>query len=220
MIASIFQQWPDFFPKLLPGLWVTLKLTFASLGVGIPCGLALAVAGSTKRRLARWPIVVFVELGRGLPALVLLYLVYFGLPKAGLTLTAFVSATVALGAATAAYTSEIFRAGLEAVPAGQREAARAVGLSRWQELRLVVLPLAVRSVIPPLIGFGVLLYQGTSLAFVITVPELLSRAYQEATITFQFMSALVLVGVMYAAISLTVTLLVGGSVKTRPSPPL
>ncbi|MDX3800418.1 amino acid ABC transporter permease [Streptomyces sp. AK04-3B] len=202
-------SWHDFFPQFLPGLWVTLKLTFAGLFFGLPTGILLAVVTTSPVRLAKWAGIVVVELGRGSPGLIVLYLAYYGLPQAGLTLGAFTAATVAVSFTTGAYTSEIFRAGLIAVPRGQREASRALGLSPWKELRLVVLPQALRIVIPPIIGWAIILYQGTSLAYAISVPELLSRAYNAGSITFQFGSALALAGLMYAVVSLTATALAG-----------
>ncbi|NJC70555.1 amino acid ABC transporter permease [Planosporangium thailandense] len=205
---DFLRQWQQFFPQFLPGLWVTLKLTVASLVLGFPLGAALAVAVSSTRRVIRWPSIVLVELGRGAPGLIVLYLVYYGLPQVGLTLPNFLAATVALAITTGAYSSEIFRAGLLAVPVGQREASRALGLKPFKEFRLVVLPQALKFVIPPLIGFAIILYQGTSLAFAISTPELLSRAYNAASITFQFTAALTLAGAMYAVISLLAIALV------------
>lgn len=207
---EFIDQWVTFFPDFLPGLLVTVELTVVSLLIGLPLGIALAVAVSSGSRAIRWPSIAVVELGRGVPGLILLYLVYFGLPQAGLTLPNFLSVAIALGISTSAYTSEIFRAGLQAVPKGHREAGRALGLSPWKELRLVVLPQALKIVVPPLIGFAIILYQGTSLAFAIATPELLSRAYNAASITFQFTAALTLAGVMYAAISLAAVALAGG----------
>lgn len=209
LTATIVSRWADQIPELLPGLWLTLRLTGASLAVGLPLGLLLAVAVSSQHRRLRWPAMAVVEIGRGVPALILLYVVYYGLPRTGVRLGAFTAATLALGFATGAYTSDIFRAGLLAVPAGQREAARALGLASRHEFRYVVLPQALRTVIPPIVGFAVVLYQATSLAFTIALPELLSRAYNIATITFQFTSALALAGLVYAAVSIVVTTLVG-----------
>ncbi|WSQ15769.1 amino acid ABC transporter permease [Streptomyces sp. NBC_01231] len=202
-------SWHDLFPQFLPGLWVTLKLTLGGLIFGLPLGVVLAVVTSSSWRLAKWVGIGFVELGRGTPGLIVLYLVYYGLPQAGLTLRDITAATVALSFTTCAYTSEIFRAGLVAVPQGQREASRALGLTPWKELRLVVLPQALRIVISPLIGWAIILYQGTSLAFAISVPELLSRAYNAGSITFQYGSALALAGLMYAVVSLSATGLAG-----------
>jgi len=206
---SFLEQWREFFPILLPGLWLSIKLAVAALVIGLPFGVVLAVGETSPRSWLKWPVIGLVELGRGAPGLIILYLVYYGLPQVGLTLENFIAATVGLGITTAAYTSEIIRAGLLAVPRGQREASRALGLRPWKELRLVVLPQAIKIVIPPLIGWAILLFQGTSLTFAISTPELLSRAYNAASITFQFTAALTLAGTMYAAISLAAVALTG-----------
>ena len=206
---SFMDQWREFFPILLPGLWLSIKLAVAALVVGLPFGVALAVGATSRHTWVKWPVIGIVELGRGTPGLIVLYLVYYGLPQVGLTFQNFLAATIGLGISTAAYTSEIFRGGLLAVPRGQREASRALGLKPMKELRLVVLPQALRIVIPPLIGWAILLFQSTSLTFAISTPELLSRAYNAASITFQFTAALTLAGAMYAAISLTAVALAG-----------
>lgn len=199
---SLLSQWQSFFPDFLSGFKVTLELTGTSLLVGLPLGVLLALASISSRRIVRWATIGLVELGRGVPGLIVLYLVYYGLPQIHVTLTSFVSATAGLGFSTGAYTAEIFRAGITAVPRGQREASQALGLSRGQELRLIVLPQAIKIVLPPIVGFAILLYQATSLAFAISVPELLSHAYNDATITYQFTAALTLAGLMYAVVSL------------------
>lgn len=199
---SILSEWASFLPNFLGGLAVTLELTGASLLVGLTLGVILAILASSMMRPVRWATIALIEIGRGTPGLIMLYLVYYGLPQLHLTLGNFIAATVGLGITTGAYTSEIFRAGINAVPDGQREASRALGLSAGKELRLVVLPQAIKLVMPPVVGFSILLYQGTSLAFAISTPELLSRAYNDATISYQFTAALTLAGVMYAIISL------------------
>lgn len=207
-IASFFSNWPSWLPQLLPGLWVSLKLTGAILAVGLPLGLLLAIMIESRIRLLRGIGIAIVEFGRGTPLLVLLYLVYFGLPSHGITLTAFVSTVVAIGFNAAAYGSEIFRAGLLAIPTGQREAARAIGLMPMKELQVVVLPQAIRVVIPPLIGFTILVFQATSLAYTIGVPELLSRAYNIGTISFKVLEVFVLAALLYAVISIPMSQLV------------
>lgn len=195
-------DWGTYLPDFLKGLKITLELTGASLLFGLPLGVLLALASTSTQQLIKWLAIALVEIGRGAPGLIMLYLVYYGLPQMNLVLSGFISAVIAFGLTTAAYSAEIFRAGIGAVPAGQREASRALGLSRTKELRLVVLPQAIKIVIPPIVGFSILVYQGTSLAFAISVPELLSRAYNTATITYQFTAALTLAGVMYALLSL------------------
>lgn len=207
MIAvGLVERWPQWLPQLLEGLWTSVQLTGAFLAIGLPLGLGLAVALSSASRLVRGAAMVVVEAGRAVPVLVLLYLVYFGLPDLDLRLGAFVSATLAIGFSFGAYTSEVFKAGIAAVAHGQREAARAVGLTHRQELRLVVLPQAVRIVIPPILGWAVIFFQATSLAFAIAVPELLSRSYTIGASTFRFLSVLLLAALLYAAVSIPASL--------------
>jgi len=216
MIAlSLVERWPQWLPELLGGLWTSVQLTAAFLAVGLPLGLGLAVALSAGSRPVRWAAMVLVETGRAIPVLVLLYLVYFGLPEVDLRLGAFASATAAIGFSFAAYTSEVFKAGIAAVPRGQREAARAVGLTRRQELRLVVLPQAVRIVIPPILGWAVIFFQATSLAFAIAVPELLSRSYTIGASTFRFLSVLLLAALLYAAVAIPASLAIDALDRRR-----
>ncbi len=199
----MISHWGTYFPKFLPGLWLTLRLTGGAVLFGLPIGVLFAALSSARSRAVRWTAIVVVEIGRGAPGLIVLYLVYYGLPQAHLTWTNTICAIIALSFTMAAYSSEVIRAGIKAVPDGQREASQALGLSAFNEFRLVVLPQAVKLVIAPLVGLVIILYQGTSLAYAISVPELLSRAYNEGTVSFQFMPPLVLAGLMYAAISLT-----------------
>ncbi len=201
-MIDFFAEWVRLFPDLLPGLWVTIQLTVLSLLFGLPIGITLAVGASSPLRWVRWPVIAVVEIGRGAPALILLYVVYYGLPQLGVLLSSFPAAVLSIALTTGAYSSEVFRAGLQSVPRGQREASRALGLSSWNEFRLVVLPQAVRIVIPPLIGLSIIVFQGTSLAYAVSVPELLARAYNAGNITYQFMPPLTLAGAMYAIVSL------------------
>jgi len=202
MPASIVSRWPDWIGDLLGGLLKSVELTLAVIAIGLPLGLLLAVATSVGAKPVRWLAIAVVEIARGIPALVVLYLVYFGLPQLEITLEAFVAASVALGFTMAGYTTEIFRAGIAAVPDGQREAARAVGLRRGAELRYVVLPQAVRIVVPPILGYVVLFFQATSLAFAIAIPELISRAYTIGSSTFEYLSVLVLAALLYACVAI------------------
>jgi polar amino acid transport system permease protein len=200
------EQWPEWMGQLLSGLWTSIQLTTAMLAVGLPLGLVLALMLSTDRRLVRALAVAIIETGRSVPVLVLLYLVYFGLPEVDVRPGAFAAATAALGFSFGAYTSEVFRAGIAAVPTGQREASQAIGLTRSQEVRLVILPQAVRIVIPPLLGWAVIYFQATSLAFAVALPELLSRAYTLGSSTFQFLSVLILAALLYAIVSIPASL--------------
>ena len=195
-------------PDLLGGLSVSLQVTALSLLIGIPFGLLLALGVLAKSRFVKALSLFLVEVGRGAPALVLLQFIYFGMPSAGLMLGSFTAAVIALAWNTGAYTSEIIRASLQSVAHGQREAAEALGLNRMDELRYVLLPQGLRVALPALLGFSILIFQGTSLCFTIALPELVSRAYEIGSTTFRYFPALLCAGVLYASISIPAALLV------------
>jgi len=195
-------------PDLLSGLSISLQVTALSLLLGIPFGLLLALGVLARNKAVRGGSLFLVEVGRGAPALVLLQFIYFGLPSTGLTLGSYSAAIIALAWNTGAYTSEIIRASLQSIAHGQREAAEALGLNRFDELRYVLLPQGLRVALPALLGFSILIFQGTSLCFTIALPELVSRAYEIGSTTFRYFPALLSAGVLYACISIPAALLV------------
>jgi polar amino acid transport system permease protein len=199
---TILGQWIQWVPALSPGLGVSLSLTGLCLLFGMPFGLLLALAIESKAAPLRIAALALVEIGRGAPALVLLYLLYFGLPESGITLPAFTTAVISLSWTTGAYSSELFRSGLAAVPKGQREAALTSGLRGWTGFRYIVLPQAIRISTPPLASLAVTIFQTSSLAFVIAVPELMSKAYALGSITFEYLSIFGLTSVLYGSITL------------------
>jgi polar amino acid transport system permease protein len=195
-------KWMEYLPELASGLGVALRLTVASLVLGFPLGLVLAKLTESRSRALRLVALGLVEVGRGLPLLVLLYLVYQGLPQLGLTATAMVSAVAAFTWSAAAYSAEVIRACLGAVPVGQREAAIAAGMSDRDTFRFVILPQAARLAIPPLMNLAVQWFQFTSLAYVITLPEVMQAAYLLGTVNFDYLSVFVAAGVLYAAVTI------------------
>ncbi|WP_328811759.1 amino acid ABC transporter permease [Rhodococcus sp. NBC_00294] len=197
----------DFAGDLLPGLLVSFQLTVATLVFGIPLGIVLALGLRETNMLVRAPAMAVVEIGRGFPVLVILYLMYFGLPQVSITPTAMIAAVAGLAISFGAYTSEAFRAGLAAVPVGQYEAGLSIGLSVFALYRKVLLPQAIKIVVPPLIGWSIVYFQTTSLAYAIAVPELMSRAYTLATSNFQYLYMLGLAAFMYAAVSIPLSLI-------------
>lgn len=201
--------WATALPSLLNGIGTSLRLTALALGLGLPLGLVLALGAQSSNSPLRRLTITVVEIGRGTPALVMLQVIYFGLPESGLTLTAFVSAGLSLALTTGAYTSEIIRGGLQAVPDGQTEASNALGMDRGDRLRHIVLPQGLRIALPALVGFSITIFQATSLAYSIALPELLGRAYSIGSETFMYLSVLTLAGLMYAAITIPSSLLVG-----------
>lgn len=203
-----YEEISAWLPDLLGGLSISLQVTALSLLLGIPFGLLLALGVLARNKVIRGASLCLVEIGRGAPALVLLQFIYFGLPSTGLTLGSYSAAVIALAWNTGAYTSEIIRASLQSVAHGQREAAEALGLNRFDELRYVLLPQGLRVALPALLGFSILIFQGTSLCFTIALPELVSRAYEIGSTTFRYFPALLSAGVLYACISIPAAMLV------------
>ncbi len=190
-------EWISWLPTLLHGLATSLLLTLSGALLGFPLALILALLASAPSRVVRTAVTVVVDVGRGLPALVILYIVYFGGPAVELVLSRFLSATVAFGYVTAAYSSEIIRASIAAVPRGHVEASDALALSPRSRLWYVVLPQAAYIAAPALLGQLILLFQGTALAFTIAVQELFGSAYGLAAGNFRYLSVLTLCGLIY-----------------------
>jgi polar amino acid transport system permease protein len=208
---TFIESWIDWSPTLLRGLWLSVRITFFSLLLGLPLGMVLALLATAKRRWLRRLAIAAVEIGRALPAIVVLQLFYYGLPSAGLSLTSMVAAVAALALTTAAYSSEIIRGGINAVPPGTIEASEALAVSPLHTLVHVTLPQALRIALAPLMGFAILIFQATSLCTTIAVPELLSQAYSIGSSTFEYLSVLVLAGLMYAVITIPSSWLVGAA---------
>jgi polar amino acid transport system permease protein len=195
----------EYLPRLLQGLLVSLELTVISVFFGYLLGLVFALGVSSIRPWLRWPTLIVVEVGRGIPALVVLYIVYYGLPAIGLLFDNFVAAAVGLTFTVAAYSSEMIRAGIQSVPRGQTEAAVALGMPRFSTFGRIILPQGLRSSIPALMGLAIQSFQGTSLAYSISVNELMSEAYQISSITFQYLAVYTLTGAIYVAIAVPAT---------------
>lgn len=199
---TFINDWINVAPEFLRGLWVAVRVTAVCLTIGIPAGLLLALGVMSKRRAIHIPVVLLVEAGRGMPALLVLQLTYFGLPQYGLTLSSFVATVAALGLNTAAYTSEFIRGGLQSVPQGEIEAAQAMNMSAIDTLRFIIIPEGLRVAIAPVLGYSILIFQATSLAFTIALPELMSSTISAASSSFQYMSYFIFAGILYLAITI------------------
>lgn len=180
-LIDTFFNWAvfrDSLPALLQGLWITILLGVVSIVAGLVSGLLMALlrlyAPAPVRALAR----IYIDVFRSIPLLVLLVLVYYALPFVGIRLSSFASAATALTLVSCAYTSEIFRAGIEAIPKGQFEAAEAIGLGFFSSMRDVILPQAFRIVVPPLTSNCINVLKDTALASVVAMPDLLKQATQ------------------------------------------
>lgn len=190
---------------LLEGTLLTLEVSLAALAVSITVGTLLGLA-----RFVRLPFLgrfgdAYVEVVRGIPLIVQLSVVYYGLPSFGIRLGDFASATLALGLYSAAYVSEIVRGGLLSVPRGQVEAARALGMSSGQTLSGVVLPQAWRVALPALGNEYVSLILGSSLASAVTLQELFAQANAIKGATYRYFEVFALTGLIYFALTFTLT---------------
>lgn len=171
-------------PIVLAGLLNTILLSLLVVPLGLVGGLILALLGQTRSRAVRWSLMGWVDFFRAFPPLVLLILLFAGLPFAGIELGGFACVAIAFFLNTGAYYGEILRAGIESIPRGQVEAARSTGLSGLQTMTWVVLPQAVRNVLPDLLSNTLEVVKLTSLGSVVAVPELLFQARQAQSVTY------------------------------------
>lgn len=170
-------------PLILSGLSTTLTLGAVCIVLGFIGGVALALARLYGPKVLRWAAIAYIDVFRAVPVLVLLFVVYYALPFSGVRLDAFAAATAAISMVSAAYSAEIVRAGVEAIPKGQFEAARALGLPFGVMMRKVVLPQALRIVTPPLTSNAINVVKDTALASVVAMPDLLKQANQAQALT-------------------------------------
>jgi len=172
------------YPIVLAGLLNTILLSVLVVPLGLMGGLILALLASIRHRWIRWVLIAWVDFFRAFPPLVLLVLLFAGLPFAGLELGGFACVGIAFFLNTGAYYGEILRAGIDSVPRGQVEAARSTGLNDLQAMVYVVLPQAARNVLPDLLSNTLEVVKLTSLGSVVAVPELLFQARQAQSVTY------------------------------------
>ena len=187
------------FGLLLDGFWMTLLLCVIVIPVGAAGGLAVAVLSALKVRALNRVLIVYVDVLRALPPLVLLIFVYNAPPFAGYDISAFAAVVIALGLNSSSYYGEIFRAGVESVGRGSWEAARSTGLTWLQAMTWVILPQAVRNVLPDLVSNTLEVVKLTSLASVVALQELMYAARSAQQITFNY-SPLILAVIMYLVV--------------------
>ena len=192
-------------PYLLQGAGLTVLISAAAMVLAIVLGLLLAVLTQTRVAAARALVAAYVEAFRNTPLLIQIFIVYFGLPQLGLRLSPFLSGLSALVLYAAAYNTEIFRAGLEAVPFGQHEAARSIGLSGGQALRYVIVPQAMRIAFPALGNNLVSLVKNSSLVSTIGMVELMFVANDISFNNFRSFEIYGAAAVLYVALVLALT---------------
>ncbi len=194
-------------PRLSQGLVLTLELTGACMAVGAALGLLLALARVYTRGPVCWLASIYVQFFRGTPLLVQLMIIHFGLPTVGIRFDPFVSGLVAMGLNTAAYQAEYFRGAIQSVRSGQSLAARSLGMDPLQTIRYIVLPQALRLVIPPWSNELVYMLKYSSIVYMIGVSDLMGVGRSLAARNFRFLELFLVVALLYLAVVLVLTLL-------------
>lgn len=198
----------EFLPILLQGVALTIMVTIGSLILSTILGLIWALMRVSGVRVLSGLSAGLINVIRGIPIIVLLFYLYFVMPDLGVALTALQAAILGLGIAYSAYQAENFRAGIEAIDRGQIEAAQAIGMGWWLTMRRVVLPQAVRIVLPPYGNIMIMMLKDSSQASTITVAELALQGKLIASSTFKNTSVFTLVALMYLTMSIPLILLV------------
>ena len=207
-MQKFFHDAVEFVPILLQGVWLPIVVTIGSLALSTVLGLVWALMRVSGIRILVWLSAALINLIRGIPIIVLLFYIYFVMPDFGIALSALQAAIIGLGIAYSAYQAENFRAGIEAIDKGQIEAAQTIGMGWWLTMRRVVLPQAVRIILPPYGNVMIMMLKDSSQASTITVAELALQGKLIASSTFKNTSVFTLVALMYLTMSIPLILLV------------
>ena len=192
----------EILPTLLRAFGVTLQATLLGMAMAICLGLLFAVLRRSHRAFLSWPAAWTIEFIRSTPLLVQLYFFFYVLPNVGVSWPPFLTGVVALGLHYSAYTSEVYRAGIDNVPRGQWEAAFALNLSPYRTFRSIILPQAIPPILPALGNYLIAMFKDTPLLAAITVNELLQSAKLIGAERFRYLEPLTLVGLIFLAASM------------------
>jgi polar amino acid transport system permease protein len=198
----------DFMPRFWDGVLITLQVLVLGSLISFTLGLVWAIAFRAPTRFIRWPVNLVTEFIRTTPLLVQLFFLYFVLPEWGVQFSALTTGTIAIGLHYSTYTAQVYRAGIEAVPPGQWEAATALSLPAHRTWIAVVLPQAVRRITPALGNYVIAMLKDTPLLAAIGVLELLQQSRLESASTFQYTEPLTLIGIAFVLIAYPASLLV------------
>jgi len=192
-------------PKLLDGLSVTFLLTIVALTVGFVLGLSLALGRVYGNKVISSVCVVYIEIIRGTPLLVQLFILYYGLPSIGILLSPLSAALLGLSMNSGAYQAEYLRGSIQAIPTGQMVAARTLGMNKMQSIKNVVLPQALRISIPAWSNELIYLFKYTSIAYIIQVRELTAEGLLITAKNFRFIETFVIIALIYLIFTLIIS---------------
>jgi len=201
MMAFYFSRLVEIFPFFLRGLWMTTKVAFISLILCTLIGFILGMIRSSNNTFLKRIVGVYVAFARGTPFVVQIFIVFFIFPEWGLQLDAFPAALLAMAIMGSAFVCEIVAGGISAIHKGQWEAASSSGLTKFQQLRFVIVPQAMKVIVPPLVGQYVLLIKDTSVVSVIGVMELTRVGWVTVVRIPEGLMVFALVGILYFSIS-------------------
>ena len=200
--AVFVERWPVWSVSMGRALIVTLEITICAFLLAIVIGLVVAMARLSHNRLISWLAWAYVEITRGVPALVILLILYYGLVPIGVVLDAIPTAILGLALSAGGYIAEIFRAGIEATHRGQREAGLTVGMTPWKIYRYILIPQATRIALPPLVNTLISVLKDSSLASLIAAPDIMLRAKDISSSDFLPLHIFVWAGLMYFIMAL------------------
>lgn len=206
-MATFVDDSLQYLPLLLQGAWVSIQVTLISLALATVLGMVLALMRLSPTSLLRIPAVTIITLLRGIPIFVQLLYIYFVFPDIGINLTSFQAAVIGIGVGYSAYHAENFRAGIMAIDRGQYEAAKSIGMRTSMIMRRIILPQAIRIILPPYGNIMIMMLKDSSLASVITVSEMTRAGQLIASSTFKNMTVFTNVAILYLCMSLPISAL-------------
>jgi len=198
----------DIAPEILLAMRTTIGATIVGFCLALIGGLLFAMGRRSRWRVIVWLSAAVIEFIRSTPLLVQLYFIFYGLPAVGISLSPFAAGVLGLGVHYSAYLSEVYRSGIEAVPRGQWEASRALNFSRWQTWQRIILPQAIRPIIPVLGNYLIVMFKETPLLSAITLVEMMLTAKMIGSESFRYLEAFTIVGILFLLLSYLSSLLV------------
>jgi His/Glu/Gln/Arg/opine family amino acid ABC transporter permease subunit len=204
-----------FLETLLGGWPTTVKVAAGALVFALVFGLVIALLRLSRWRALRIPAIAYIEFFRGTPLLVQLFVIYFGLPDAGFEPTPLQAAIVGMGLNGSAYLAEIYRAGIEAIHRGQMEAALSLGMTPVRAMRYIILPQALRTMLPPITSFSIVMLKDTAVVSVVAAPEIMFYARNLVTETLQSAVVYSMAGALYLCMTVPMARLVARLERSR-----